>query len=389
MRGKSLDEAAGLAGISKSYLSRLERGERSVDSRALLARLAQVLDASVTDITGQPYTPRDPEHAAAHEGVASLRMALLDPYRPSPLDEIITDSNEADLILEASAYGLWELARDSNFREQSRLFPALLSSAQKVMLERPSAAALRAVALGAYNGCFFARNLGEPDLSWIAAKKMREACELLGDPTWLAFSSYTEAHALTQVGALRRASEVAIQSAESTPVDRSRVDQITARGSCLLVGAFSAACVGDVDSARAALAEAEELARISESHSFVSDNTTFGYQNVVMHQVAVEVEAGDAVAALRAADRLDPRTVSNKERLSYFWVDVGRSWARLDKPREALAAFRRAELAAPLRVHLSPIVRENVRNLLDLTVRRSTGTQLRGLAERCGVLGKF
>jgi transcriptional regulator with XRE-family HTH domain len=50
-RGLSLEQAAGLAGVSKPYLSRLERGERSLDSRALLLRIASALEVSVADLT--------------------------------------------------------------------------------------------------------------------------------------------------------------------------------------------------------------------------------------------------------------------------------------------------------------------------------------------------
>src|SRR3954463_12833202 len=88
-RGLSLDQAAGLATVSKSYLSRLERGERSVDSRALLLRIAGALEVSVADLTGQPYVPRDRQHADAHRGVTGIRLALLDPSGPAPSAEEI------------------------------------------------------------------------------------------------------------------------------------------------------------------------------------------------------------------------------------------------------------------------------------------------------------
>ena len=51
-RGLSLDQAAGLAGISKPYLSRIERAERPIDSRGLLLQIATALEVSVTDLTG-------------------------------------------------------------------------------------------------------------------------------------------------------------------------------------------------------------------------------------------------------------------------------------------------------------------------------------------------
>lgn len=54
-RGKSLRVVAELAGISESYLSRLERGGRQVDRRSLLEALAAALRVAPSEITGQPY----------------------------------------------------------------------------------------------------------------------------------------------------------------------------------------------------------------------------------------------------------------------------------------------------------------------------------------------
>jgi transcriptional regulator with XRE-family HTH domain len=56
-RGLSLDVAAGLAGISKPYLSALERGKRGFNRRGLLGDLARALGCSIADLTGQPYLP--------------------------------------------------------------------------------------------------------------------------------------------------------------------------------------------------------------------------------------------------------------------------------------------------------------------------------------------
>ena len=57
-RSLSLDVAAGLAGISKSYLSMQETGTRGFTRRGLIEDLAEALGCSVTDLTGQPYWPR-------------------------------------------------------------------------------------------------------------------------------------------------------------------------------------------------------------------------------------------------------------------------------------------------------------------------------------------
>ncbi|MGH3783008.1 MAG: helix-turn-helix domain-containing protein [Pseudonocardiaceae bacterium] len=55
--GLSLDAAAGLAGITKTYLSMLELGQRGFNRRGLIEDLANALGCSVADLTGQPYLP--------------------------------------------------------------------------------------------------------------------------------------------------------------------------------------------------------------------------------------------------------------------------------------------------------------------------------------------
>lgn len=75
-RGLSLDVAAGLAGISKPYLSQLENGQRGFNRRGLIEHVAEALGCSVADLTGQPYFPVDRETAAATAAISEVRVAL-------------------------------------------------------------------------------------------------------------------------------------------------------------------------------------------------------------------------------------------------------------------------------------------------------------------------
>src|SRR5215204_3990328 len=77
-RGLSLDVVAGLAGISRSYLAMLERGERRFDRRGLLESVAVALGCAVTELTGQPYPTRDRATAAALAAVGQLGAVLYD-----------------------------------------------------------------------------------------------------------------------------------------------------------------------------------------------------------------------------------------------------------------------------------------------------------------------
>ncbi|MCA1706449.1 MAG: helix-turn-helix transcriptional regulator, partial [Actinobacteria bacterium] len=85
-RGLSLDVAAGLAGISKSYLSMLETGQRRFDRGGLLSALSEALGCSVVDLTGQPYLPADRAGAEALATLPGIREAIYDATLDDPPD---------------------------------------------------------------------------------------------------------------------------------------------------------------------------------------------------------------------------------------------------------------------------------------------------------------
>ncbi len=77
-RGLSLDVVAGFVGISKQYLSALERGRRGFNRRGLIEDLAEALGCSVADLTGQPYLAVDRGSADALAVIAEITPLLYD-----------------------------------------------------------------------------------------------------------------------------------------------------------------------------------------------------------------------------------------------------------------------------------------------------------------------
>jgi transcriptional regulator with XRE-family HTH domain len=77
-RGLGLTVAAGLAGISKPYLSMLERGERGFNRRGLIEDLAAALSCSVADLTGRPYLGDGSGHCAALATLPAISLAIND-----------------------------------------------------------------------------------------------------------------------------------------------------------------------------------------------------------------------------------------------------------------------------------------------------------------------
>ncbi len=87
-RGLSLTVTAELAGLSKAYLSRIERCERPVQRRATLESLAQALQVAPSEITGQPYPPGNQTEAVGHCAVPMLRAVLRDIELGVPVTEV-------------------------------------------------------------------------------------------------------------------------------------------------------------------------------------------------------------------------------------------------------------------------------------------------------------
>lgn len=73
----SMQAPGELAGLSESYLSMIERGQRPVERRSTLEALAAALRVAPSELAGQPYPPSDRKQAEGH-AAAALRGVLRD-----------------------------------------------------------------------------------------------------------------------------------------------------------------------------------------------------------------------------------------------------------------------------------------------------------------------
>ncbi|MGH3773094.1 MAG: helix-turn-helix domain-containing protein [Pseudonocardiaceae bacterium] len=102
-RGLSLEVVAGLAGITKTYLSMLELGQRGFNRRGLIEDLAEALGCSVADLTGQPYLAPDRATLEGRAALPGISLALNDvgpdevpDVTPRPLDELVAWAERAN-----------------------------------------------------------------------------------------------------------------------------------------------------------------------------------------------------------------------------------------------------------------------------------------------------
>jgi transcriptional regulator with XRE-family HTH domain len=387
-RGLSLEVAAGLAGLSKGYLSLLEHGQRGFNRRGLIEDLAAALGCSVADLTGQPYLLMDQETAAATPAISEISVALhsatLDdvPDVPArPIAELVKAAAEANLHRDNARYALavqglgavmtelhvWAVTAAGGDR-QTALTDACQVAYHLARLTGRAELAMTAAERGYEAG----RRSERPDLAGLMAMNRSGGLMKLG-ARWRAASVCTEA--LGEVSALPGPTPDDTRTAET-------------QGMLLLTAGLWAAHDGRTQDTAAYLTEARDLATHTGERNHMRFH--FGPTNVAAWELGLAVESGtgpDAAERFVAAP-IDFSVFASKEREADVTFDLARAWAQADGARdgEALRALDKADRLAPLRVRNDPIARDLVLTL-DRRARRRVW-ELDSLRNRFGIGGQ-
>lgn len=385
-RGLSLAAAAGLAGISKSYLSMLESGERRFERRGLVEDLARALGCSVRDLTGQ-LLPGDRDSADALATLPGISVALYDatlddvPDVPArPVDELVRQASVAN-----------EHCANSRYSVAGRNLGELLTELQVHVVIGDGdtrVTALTGLVEACFAACGTARSLGNADLAVQAARRSYDAARMLEDPALTAFASMTRAGALARMGARHRAVKVTTDAmaaierqADPTAEDTTRAE---AYGMLHLAAAQMAAKNHQHDDAKAHLQTASELAeRTGErNHQWFS----FGPANVRAWALSIAVESGHgpSVAEQIEAQPGYAAGLYTADRKAALHFDLARAYAQAGGARDwdAVRHLDTADRVAPQRVRFDPVARELLAGL-DNRVRIKTW-ELDSLRHRFG-----
>ncbi|MBV9730037.1 MAG: helix-turn-helix transcriptional regulator [Pseudonocardiales bacterium] len=374
-RGLSLEVVAGLAGITKGYLSMLENGQRGFNRRGLLEDLAAALGCSVVDLTGQPYPP--PNRTSAET------LAVLPGIREIVYDATVDDAPQ---IQARSVAQLAAAVRRANeFRDAGRYGPAGRElSALLAELHVHTAAggghnrrvALPVLVEACHVAAAVAEVVGHQDLALACAVREFEAAEALGDNSALtSLSAYSLGQTWLRVGARRKAAATFAKAVEEcNHVDPNAPDTAAAEmaGMVQLGSALLGARRGDRDAVTAHLDEAASLAeRTGERNTQLQH---FGPINVALWKVAIAVDLGDGVSAAEAveADPIPVELLGSSLRSANLSLDLARGWAQAegDRDAEAIRALDAADRAAPTMVRNHPLARELLDDLYGRARRR-------------------
>lgn len=378
-RGKSLRVVAELAGISESYLSRLERGSRQVDSRSLLEALAAALRVAPSDITGQPYPPSNEDEAVAHAAAQALRAVLRDievgelapTTPPRPLAELRPEVAAVNAATAACDYGIL-----------GKTVPDLVGELYTLAEVDGSAEARRLLVDVLHAAFYLSKDLGHGDLAWMVSAHLHAAATALGEPVLGAVAGFVRSHATVGLRARESGLRLAEHSADLLKPDDGSAGQVY--GMLHLSAALQSAVTGHPDNARAHLEEAAQTASRTGDGNFAGLN--FGPRNVGVWRVALALELGEAGRVPELARNVDVGAIPSTGRQATFYGDVARGLATIrGREAQAVEALQRAERLAPQRIRTNPFVREVVTDLLRRARRDAGGRELRGMAYRMGL----
>ncbi|WP_175454956.1 helix-turn-helix domain-containing protein [Actinopolyspora saharensis] len=386
-RGLGLETAAGLAGISKSYLSLLETGRRRVDSRALLDRIANALGCSVVDLTGEPYVPAHEHTAGAMRAVPEVQLALAD----CSLDDVPdVPARSLDELSEPVHQAHRDYLDHARYDRAGAGLGSLLTELH-VHAVHGASEQVRALSL-LVKACIVAfgvtKNLGHPDLALQAAQRGYDAARLAGDPALIAFAGQRRAQAFQRVGAFRRAGTVLSETVDYVDdyADPTAVDTSAAEGAGLLhlTSALNAARAGNSDTARSHLATAVEFGQHTGERNAMGQH--FGPANLGVWTISVGVELGDGAAVYdQAFPAIDQSALASADRVAMLHLDSARALAQEGGKRdaEAVRLVDNADRTAPARIRQDPVTRELVSTLTSRARRRTW--EMDSLRNRFGI----
>jgi len=383
-RGLTQLQLANLVGLSHSWLTKAERGERPLDRMSLIVDLARALKVDVTELTGQPYRPDNAKIGTPHSSIPAIRRALLglsdDDAVDVPVDltTLRVRSNHANHLRQNAAFG-----------PLGEVLPSLLEDLHSTVAMSVPPDRLLALELLA-EACHAARamlkKLGYLDLAWVAVERAASAANERGDRILMAANSWNRLEVYAAAGATTMALSLALRTIADLDGRRemSSPAQTSLLGMMHLKAGLACAYLGKRQGAWSHMEEAERAARLlgGDRNDY---QTMFGPTNTLIHKIGVSVEFGDGGHALKLAQSVNLSFLASQERRARFHLDIARAHVQVRHYDGAARSLVASDRAAPEYLRNHPLARELVNSMMR-RARRAISGDLRGLASKLGVV---
>jgi Helix-turn-helix domain len=376
-RGKSLRVVAGLAGMSKSHLDRIERGERALDSLSEIAALANALRIAPSELMRLPVPA--PANGQTDSTVVAVDLALTAASHDVPEGQVLpVQVLRARVMTTVDA-----LCRCEQEREVGAALPTLIRDLHTSIAAGRDVAELLGLSTLLHTQItvpWLSLSGASPDLRSQAVVLARQSAQERGTTASMGLVAAAGARVALAKGAFDIAQ--AVLDAVTVPTNTPETTQLA--GFLALRRSVVAAADRRISDVGAPLDYAGELAeRTGEGNAY---GLGFGPINVGLYRISGLLEVGDYERVVGIAESMNPRAHSNRSRQVAYWADYGQALARLrGRHNDAVMALRRAELISPHRIQRNPIVREVLSELLSRARRDAAGVELRGMAYRAGL----
>jgi len=225
--------------------------------------------------------------------------------------------------------------------------------------------------------------MDEQQLGWMAADRAQQLAQSTGDVLAVAESARQLAVLARKAGWHDQALSIALSAADHPDLRGTGRAGAAVRGLLVQSASYTLARRGDRDGMRELTDEAAALAKELGATLLRDHGGGFSPLTVQLHRISAENHADDPRAALDAARAISLKALPSVERRSRALGDIAVTYDRLGRRSDCVRTLLAAERCAPQETHARPATKTLISSLL---VSGPTSTELRGLAERSGVL---
>jgi len=380
-RRRNLTQAvfADRIGRSKSWVEKVERGERSADRLSVLDVICGVLQIDLSALIG-----KEPARSAAtcidDDEVGRIRFAL----ERYPFGHDATDVPGLPAIRRRLDHA-WTAFEFGDYQVMGATLPGLLQDGQQAHAAISSQDSARLLGEVYQVIASTLRKLGEYTLAWLAGDRGIYVAQQAGDLASVAASGFRVANALLSMGRPERARDLNVSLADQLQSEGQAEDLRALYGHVVLQAALAAAALGEQRRVCELITEARNVARFvtpGSNHYRLAFEPT----NVTLHEVGALIVLGENGRAVEVADAIGERELRmlRKERRAALLVDTARACSQAGHQDEALRRLLAAEQVAAPEVRCRPAAQATIADLLH---RRQSPPPLAlaSLAERAGV----
>jgi transcriptional regulator with XRE-family HTH domain len=379
-RRKPLQVVAGLAGMSKSKLDRIERGEVALDRLSDIVALANALQIAPSDLMQLPVPA--PANGHTDSAITAVRRAL----------NAVEGEEPGGLMLPVAALYdqvAWIHAqlRACQFTEVATGLPGLIRNLHTTLATGTDHGELLDLAVYLHvhvTRMWLIRAGASTDLKhrtvFLARRLARERDEV----TTLAMAGLNVADSLLHSGDFDESQAIldSITLPPTTPETAGLVAYLT------VLHAKAAVLEGRPEDGVAPMDAAAELAeRFGTTGQPDSRGFLFSPTSAAIDRSWLALEKDEPDQAVNFARQADPRQAPLPVNQTYWWINYGWALSKLrGRQDDAVRALRTAERIFPTAVLRNQGVREVLGEMLTRrSVRGAMGVELRGMAYRAGL----